>query len=199
MRRDLAYVLAVLLASSGVATATNLVGHRIEWIRKPLAPPDLTTQTSQSNGVRENGIATQTTSVPASAEPTHRNGLEQSNGGQKPGLVGADVVLDWLNSGAARFIDAREPSEYVSGHLRGAINVPSNAIYANMDKVTSLIGPGDRVVVYCGGGGCEASHNVADALRRDFGFTNVLIYEKGWEEIESSGLFAHCIVEGDEP
>ena len=117
----------------------------------------------------------------------------------KPGFILIDEVLEGLVSGTAHFIDAREANDFEDGHIRGAVHLPSSAIFKNIDHVYEMgVDPTGKVIVYCGGGNCEASHNVADALRRDFAFDNVLIYENGWEEVEVSGRFEEFIEIGGE-
>lgn len=111
------------------------------------------------------------------------------------GEIAIDVVLKHLAEGTARFVDAREPHEYDAGHLAGSIHLPSSAAYANMDRVTSQVSPDELIIVYCTGGECEASHTVQKALA-EYGFNNVVIYVKGWDEITSSGRFGDYIEQG---
>lgn len=67
-------------------------------------------------------------------------------------------------------IDVREPNEYASGHVDGAINIPPNALMSgakaldNLDRNTMLI-------VYCKTG---SRSNVAIELLKQIGFTNVV-------------------------
>jgi 3-mercaptopyruvate sulfurtransferase SseA len=124
---------------------------------------------------------------------SQRAGLASSTG------LTADDVLAHVHEGTARFVDAREPKEYAEGHLSGAINLPSSEVYAQIGNVTSMIAPSEKVIVYCGGKDCEASHVVADILRREFMFTDVQVYEKGWAEISTSSKFLDCISSGDQP
>jgi len=179
MHRHLVAAALILIASSAAAAVTNLAWHKMDWLRRPLA------------------------ASPAQPRPTPPNAGDVAlpeTPAMAPGIIGIDEVLADLESNGARFIDAREDHEYREGHIRGAINLPSSAIY---ERIDDLYGAGvlaqDKVIIYCGGGDCEASHNVADELRRNFGFTHVLVYEQGWAEVESSGRFAEFIAVGDEP
>ena len=67
-------------------------------------------------------------------------------------------------------IDVREPNEYASGHVDGAINIPPSALMSgakaldNLDRNTMLI-------VYCRTG---SRSNVAIELLKQIGFTNVV-------------------------
>lgn len=171
MLRDLRMSLLILLLSSAVGAAVNSFrATPIPWIRGE--PPTAAATTSSANS--------QTASAPS----------------EKPGVVTMEIALQHLAAGTAHFIDAREAKEYAEGRLRGAINLPSSAIFQNSEAVLSVIPPDAKVIVYCGGGDCEASHTVSDTLRQDFGYTDVSIYENGWAEIESSARFTEFIEKG---
>jgi len=183
MRRNFLQIIVAMLISSGVAAVANVGWHKMEWLRAPLdAPktsPDATTIQPGSGGEQRDGVE-------------HGNANEDET-------VGHEVVLRHLREGTASFIDARSPEEYADGHLRGALNLPSDAIYANIDEVTGQVLPDDLVIIYCGGGGCEASVNVSDALRRYYQYTHVVIYENGWEEVEAMlDEFNGCVEVGSE-
>lgn len=49
----------------------------------------------------------------------------------------------------ARVVDVREPEEYVTGHVPGAVNIPLGTLPAR----TSQLRAGERVFVICAGGG----------------------------------------------
>jgi len=178
--RDFVTILAVVALSAGMAVAANLCWHKMDWLRADaLRPPTPSTNGADAAAAADSGIAPL---VPANGnEPT------------------ADDVLRHLHNGTARFVDAREEKEYAGGHLIGAINLPSSAVYDRITDVTSMVAPNEKIIVYCGGGQCEASHVVTGVLRDEFHYTNVQIYEKGWEEIQTSGKFSDCTATGGEP
>ena len=178
-------VLGIVVASSALAAVVNLARPTpLAWIREPL--PVKSTPTPQEVGKNTNPssgpVAGGSTSEPAEA-----------------GGITADVVLSHLRNGTAHFVDAREDHEYVDGHLRGSIHIPASAIYQNISRILQQVPPSEKVIVYCGGGQCEASHHVAEALDRDFKFQDVSIYTKGWEEIEKVDGFKPFIAKGNEP
>lgn len=160
MRRELTVLLLILLASTGLAAAANVVRHKIPWIRAVTPPPAPDT----------------------------------------PGATGltADEVLEHLRNQTAIFIDAREDHDYADGHLCDAIHLPSSAVYDNIERVSTMVPLEWKLIVYCGGGDCKASHDVARVLG-EFDFEDVEIYENGWEEVESSGRFDAFIIVGEEP
>jgi rhodanese-related sulfurtransferase len=83
-------------------------------------------------------------------------------------IEGENVVL----------IDVRDPERYETGHLKGAVNVPSgdsardahDAAYVEAIESASA-GPDDRIILVCGQG--NRSARTADALRNEHGFSNV--------------------------
>ncbi len=182
MRTHLIMVAAILAASSTVALIANTTWYDMEWIRREIGntgkQPGPTTPPNGDNLIVE---------PPDPTEP-------------EEGYILIDGVLENLAAQSAFFVDAREQDDYDEGHLRGAIFVPADDIYEHVPNglmATGALGR-DLIIVYCGSPTCDASHNVADALRRDFSFENVLIYKNGWEEIEASDRFEDYIVEGDE-
>jgi rhodanese-related sulfurtransferase len=110
----------------------------------------------------------------------------------------AEQVHQHINDRTAFLVDAREEQQYLDGHLRGALHLPSSAVYEMIENVTTVIPLEEKIVVYCGGKDCEASHNVA-AVLREYSYTDVQVYTNGWEEIEVSCKFDDCIVAGAEP
>lgn len=82
------------------------------------------------------------------------------------------------NGDRALFVDVREPSEYTSGHIKGAINIPLRSLADNLDKI-----PRDRtVVLYCSTG---YRTGIGVASLQLLGYDNVKGFPpsiKGWKE-----------------
>lgn len=79
-----------------------------------------------------------------------------------------------MDSAAPLVIDVREESEYASGHVPGAVNIPLRTITQNLDKI-----PADKpVIVYCASG-----HRAGTALTvlRTLGYENVKSFPGGWK------------------
>lgn len=86
-----------------------------------------------------------------------------------------------LDEKRATFIDARRSDQYAKGHIKGAINVYAYEVGNHVGDILGI--PKDRqIVIYCDGGACEMSHDLADELKKNFGFTKIVIYQGGWEE-----------------
>jgi len=90
------------------------------------------------------------------------------------------------DANAALVLDAREAAEYVEGHISGAISLPYNDALADPDRVSHLDPGGRPIVVYCSGGDCELSMDLAKVLIQS-GRRRVLIYEGGFPEWQSAG------------
>ncbi len=106
--------------------------------------------------------------------------------GENPALAAqADINLESLRThilhGTATIIDARKPEEYSAGHVAGAINIPSTEKERQMDRVFQLP-PDLPIIIYCGGGPCEASHEVFDFLvGSGIPRERLHIFAPGWE------------------
>jgi len=53
-------------------------------------------------------------------------------------------ALEMQENGAS-IVDVRQPSEYHSGHIKGAVNVPLD----NISKITKMVKKDTEVIVYC--------------------------------------------------
>jgi rhodanese-related sulfurtransferase len=191
MKTTITHAIGILLASSAAGAAVNLVRPTsLPWIRpERLAVNPAVAQLSITDSAVP--VVAKIGSAAKASEPTPASPATMT--------LSVDEVLGHLKNGTARFVDAREPHEWVEGHFRGAIHIPASAIYANIDRVVREVPPHEKLIVYCGGGDCEASHHVADALTNDFKFQNVVIYTKGWQEVDSKKAeFAPFVTTGTE-
>ena len=67
-------------------------------------------------------------------------------------------------------IDVREPDEYASGHVSGAINIPPSELLSGAEKLKDL--PKDtELVLYCRTG---SRSSVAIEILTQLGFTNLI-------------------------
>lgn len=110
----------------------------------------------------------------------------------KPSLPSGDVtdgvrmvttaqVKRLIDEKKATIIDARRSDQFEKGHIAGALNIYAYEFADNVPKVIGL----DRnrlIVVYCDGGTCDLSHELADELINGLGFRKVVIYQGGWNE-----------------
>lgn len=85
----------------------------------------------------------------------------------------------------AIFVDARSEDKYLAGHVPGAINLPTESY---RDGEGKLFAPkGALLVLYCDGGDCELSHDLAVILGKE-GWRKLRVYTGGWEEWEAFGM-----------
>ena len=93
--------------------------------------------------------------------------------------------VDALFERGALFVDARMTSQYADGHVAGAVTIPIWEAGAD-SKVAQL--PFDvegdmskPIVVYCGGGDCEDSHNLGTMITQA-GHLAVYVYKDGYPD-----------------
>jgi rhodanese-related sulfurtransferase len=66
-------------------------------------------------------------------------------------------------------IDVREPSEYQTGHVAGALNIPPSELMNGAEELNTV--PKDsHIIVYCRSG---SRSNVASNILTNLGFTNI--------------------------
>lgn len=80
---------------------------------------------------------------------------------------GKDETAHALMEKGGRLVDVRTPSEFASGHLEGALNIPVDQIANRLDELA----PKDKpVVLYCRSG---ARSGRAASILRNAGFSEV--------------------------
>ena len=93
------------------------------------------------------------------------------------------------------FLDARSSELYEGGHIRGARNLPWQAVDEHFDAVMADI-PKDRLVIaYCDGEACALSKDLAiELLFR--GYENVRVLINGWSIWQENQL---PVAKGSQP
>jgi len=90
----------------------------------------------------------------------------------------------------ALFIDARTKAEFDSVHVKGAINIPFEEFHAKSvegrAEVMRKYNKEGIIVVYCKGGKCEVSIDLAYEIAK-LGFNSVNIYRGGIAEWKEKG------------
>ena len=97
-------------------------------------------------------------------------------------IVTYDQMKRIINSSGFYIIDARRPDQYAKGKIANAVNIfpyDDQPVYAQ--KLTS-VETDKTIVVYCDGGTCDLSHEVAKDLTSIFKSAKIFVYEGGWEE-----------------
>src|SRR5262245_53207119 len=102
-------------------------------------------------------------------------------------FIKLEKAKELWDSGAAIFLDAREPADYAAGHIGNAINLPALAFEKHFAEVSPMLTPESQIVVYCNGTECELSHRLAGSLNQ-LGYTNVHMLFNGWTVWREAGL-----------
>jgi rhodanese-related sulfurtransferase len=78
-------------------------------------------------------------------------------------------------------VDARNPVDFAKSKIGNAVNIfPYLEESEVIPKILDLP-QNKKIVVYCDGGTCDASHKVVEIMK-NFGYNNVYLYQAGWEE-----------------
>lgn len=106
-----------------------------------------------------------------------------------PGLVFITLteVEDLWHNRTAAIVDSRSASEFDSGHIPGAISVPLEEINRGNFGLLEKIPRDQPLVIYCEGGDCLSSLNLARLLHQR-GFRDLRVFSGGWEEWTAAGL-----------
>lgn len=96
------------------------------------------------------------------------------------------AVKKFHDAGAAVFIDARPKEEYDGGHIPGAVNLPYDEAVTDPARLESFDAQGKPIIIYCGGGTCELSMNLAWAMIQS-GQKKLLVFMGGIPEWEGAG------------
>jgi len=119
----------------------------------------------------------------AAADPAP-GGAEQAGLGLEISLAQARALYE---AGEADFIDARTAEEFARGRILGALHLPASAFSTGeAGAVLELLDPSRAVVIYCGGGDCDASHNTAVFLQQA-GFERLHIMVEGYPAWAEAG------------
>ena len=124
--------------------------------------------------------ATENKPVPQASEQAASVLPAASGNSIKPLEIRIDQVEKLLANPDVLFIDARKANEFEKGRIGNAINIFTPEFEQNIPRIIGL--PREKpIVVYCGGGACELSHELAGHLV-GLGFTRVFVYTGGWNE-----------------
>ena len=110
----------------------------------------------------------------------------------QPIQVQIATVKRFFDARAALFLDARDPAEYEKGHIPGAIRLTNAEAQNEPERMKALPVQGRPTIVYCEGGTCEASLELARFLLES-GFKKVLVYMGGYPEWDAAG---HAVERG---
>jgi len=104
----------------------------------------------------------------------------------EPQQVNTEFVKYYFEDSKVTIVDARDKEQYDNLHIKGSVNIPYN-YYEDYDILYELsdLSPEDIYIVYCNGGDCSLSLDLAYVMYDEFDFETVFVYEEGlpvWEE-----------------
>lgn len=130
-----------------------------------------------------------TTSNNQAAQISNAKRKVNKEGFVEPENISENIAKIFFDKNAL-FIDARTKLEYDSLHIKGAINIPYNEFHnkpvPERAEVLRKYNKNGIIVVYCNGGKCEVSIDLAYDIAR-LGFNSVNIYRGGILEWKNSG------------
>lgn len=126
------------------------------------------------------------TGTNAATSPATRGSLPHIPDTRDPLEVQLTTVKKFYDAGAALVVDARSREEYAEKHIAGAANLPYDDTFKDPSLIQSFQSGGKPVIIYCGGGECELSKNLAYALI-EAGQRKVLVFMGGLPEWEKAG------------
>jgi cytochrome c oxidase cbb3-type subunit 3 len=96
--------------------------------------------------------------------------------------VSVEEVKSHLDAGAAMvFLDARPPTDYVQGHISGAVSVPFYGVAEFLDQLPKDI----WIIAYCACPHAESTQ--ASAVLKANGYTKVKVLDEGYNVWKESG------------
>ena len=104
----------------------------------------------------------------------------------EPMSVNLEFAKYHFDNNSAIFIDAREVEDYGQGHIKNAINIPYD-YYEEYEDTINELDDMAIYIIYCSGGECSLSLDLADYLFNEKVFEKVVIFEGGWPEWRDAG------------
>ena len=195
--REAAAIVVLAFAAAAISNATAGRERKLAWLGRP------PTAAATERTAPAPGSAATPAPVPSTTEPPSSGSPAPS--GKLPAIAASPAGIaphpaqpfaeitsaqaKALFDGGAVFLDARRSAAYREGHVRGSRSISVWESDADA-KVKAFYDEGHDanapIVVYCSGGDCEDSHELA---RKLWGvtFDNVCVYRDGFPDWEKRG------------
>lgn len=125
------------------------------------------------------------THTPVSAPPTGA-----ATTAQHAAMAEGDITLAQaraLYEQSVMFVDARSLAEFTESHVEGAVHLPLESLEGGVrPDALSVLDPAAKIVIYCAGGDCHASHDVAIRLNA-LGFKSCYVLKEGFPAWKAAG------------
>ena len=115
---------------------------------------------------------------------------QAESGGFK--VIDLPTTRTMVDAGETIIFDARAMKDFKAGHLPGALPWPSKQKLEHADAYGFLT-PQMSVLVYCTGGECDESRQVAEVIKQ-MGVTNIYIFVDGYRAWTQAG---YAVEKGD--
>ena len=102
-------------------------------------------------------------------------------------VISLDEAKQLFQRKTAKFVDARPQSQYMDGHISGALSLPFQKAASTFTAIAAEFKDKDIIITYCDGETCELSHDLALFLK-DMGLGNVRALVNGWTVWQEAGL-----------
>ena len=188
----IAFGAALLHKSLSEPISTEFVGTGvvIPGAERTVERESAATELATTPAVATPTVATPT--VPTTQANLERPALGASNDAGGQTMVSTDNAVALFNDLQTQFVDAREPEEFGVGRIPSAVSLPVSAfngqnIEATEAKIALYLRRDLNVVVYCGGGDCDASKLVAKQLQSRM-FPKIAVYHDGMTGWSAAGL-----------
>ena len=150
--------------------------------RSAEADPDASMPPDQDSPTREDA----TGEAPAGDPAIASGGADPSPADLPDYYISIDRAFQYWEEGMP-FVDARTDREREVGTIEGAFHLETrNFIDSTAVTTLDLLDRAFPVVIFCGGGECDASENVAKRLI-GWGFTEVYVMHEGFGAWEAAG------------
>jgi len=127
-------------------------------------------------------------SAPKAAQPAPQAAkTPRADALPSPGQALSPRQAQRLLATGAVAVDARRPEDYALGHLPGAVSLPVEEFDFYFPRSQARLDPNAPLVIYCGGGECTLSHELADTLTQ-MGFRQVHVLTGGIDAWRAAGL-----------
>jgi rhodanese-related sulfurtransferase len=101
-------------------------------------------------------------------------------------IITLDQMKRAVNEKKGMLFDARTTDEFAAGHIPGAQNLYAMAPETWVENIAEV--PRDTlVIIYCSNPHCPFGRTLAEFLG-SFGFTNMLLFDGGWDAWSGAGL-----------
>lgn len=93
-------------------------------------------------------------------------------------LMTTDEVKYYSQQAGTIMVDARSAEEYELGHIAGAVSLPADKFDQAFPPVQPELKKSKVIIIYCGGGSCGTSEEVAKKLNEK-GFKDLAVFADG--------------------